>query len=272
MVQVSYTKEKGIKQQSGSASFTIPDDITIGHPINQVVSGNTVATIDFTGIKHKDAPAAADELSLDGKYIQFSPAKGDHFYVWFDPGNDNGSTDPNLSGTGIEVTAAAGALDTAAKIVDELVAALNGNVAWAAEFHATDAGNSIEICAKRMGASGSIVDASTLQNVTAGDGTTKLSAEVVTVQGEGSYVVSGVGLSEIKSASSKADGGAFVVLKDLESNKNHGVQKIILSGHPHDVDIKRQSNEAQSVGSFDAADEILHAVWNGSIWKSIYNR
>ena len=117
MVQVSYTKDKGIKQQAGSASFTIPSDVTIGHPINQTTKGNTVATINFAGIKHKANPGnAADEINLDGKFISFRTATGDKFYVYFDPGNA-GAVDPAPGGTGIKVSAADADLAAAADIV-----------------------------------------------------------------------------------------------------------------------------------------------------------
>ena len=130
MVQINYTKESGIKQQSGSAGFTIPSDITIGHPFTDSPTGNTVSTLDLTGIKHSDTPAGADEISLDGKYITFRSANGDSFYVWFNPGDDAGSTDPLLSGIAIPVIAAPADLNTDAKIIDQIVLALNASAAF----------------------------------------------------------------------------------------------------------------------------------------------
>lgn len=270
MVQVIYTKEQGLKQQSGDALFEIPADITIGHSINQTVVGNTIATVDFTGILHKAAPGnAANEVNLDGKFMSFRTAEGSQFYVYFDP-NDDGAADPAPGGTGIEVTAADVDLDTAAKIVDELVAALNGNGDWNQEFLAVDAGNTINIVSLRMGASGTIAGLGTLSNMLAGDGTTLVSPALVTVQGEGSHIIGGLGFSQVKDAEAGVAHESFVVVKNLEANANHGAQKIISSKLPEDVEVY---NEDKSVllGTLAAGSEALHLVWNGTAWKNIYN-
>ena len=269
MVQINYTKESGIKQQSGSAGFTIPSDITIGHPFTDSPTGNTVSTLDLTGIKHSDTPAGADEISLDGKYITFRSANGDSFYVWFNPGDDAGSTDPLLSGIAIPVIAAPADLNTDAKIIDQIVLALNASAAFTKEFHLTPSGATLKICAKRMGDSGKIVDISTLEGVTAGDGST-VSASLTTTSGSGSYLISEKGLSHVKSASADAGGGALVVLKNLKQSQSHGAQKIVLSTHPQDATVKNYDEDVDFV-TFDAVGDALHLIWNGTAWKSVYS-
>jgi len=270
MVQVIYTKEQGLKQQSGDALFEIPSDITIGHSINQTVVGNTIATVDFAGILHKAAPGnAANEVNLAGKHMTFSTASGDQFYVYFDPAGA-GAADPAPGGTGIEVTADDADLDTAAKIVDELVAALNGNGDWNQEFLAVDQGDSIDIVSLRMGSAGQIVGLGTLEDMTAGDGETLVSPELATVQGEGSHIISGLGFSKVEDAVAGVANESFVVVKSLEANANHGTQKIISSKLPEDVEVYNEDKSA-ILGTLAAGSEALHLVWNGTAWKNIYN-
>lgn len=270
MVQVVYTKEQGLKQQGGAASFEIPSDITIGHPINQTVTGNTIATVDFTGILHKAVPGnAVNEISLDGKFMSFRTAEGSQFYVYFDPNND-GAADPAPGGTGIEITATDAELDTPAKIVDELVSSLNADANWNQEFLAIDAGNTINIVSLRMGASGSIVGLGTLSNMIAGDGTTLVSPVLATVQGEGSHIIGGLGFSQVKDAEAGVAHESFVVVNNLQTGKNHGVQKIIISKLPEDVEVFN-SDKSALLGTLAAGSESLHLVWNGSAWKNIHN-
>ena len=106
------------------------------------------------------------------------------------------------------------------------------------EFFATKTNNTVEICSLRMGDSGKIIsDISLLTGLT--DGADNLvSVDVSYVEGVGSYIVSSTGLSLVKDASAKADGNSFVVVDDLASESHYGVRKVILSGHPNDVEIK----------------------------------
>lgn len=278
MVQVEYTKEKGLVQKSGSASFTIPSDITIGHPVNQTVTGNTIATVNFAGILHRANPAdAADQINLSGKHMSFHTAAGDQFYVYFDPGNA-GADDPAPGGTGIEVIAADGALETPEKIVNELVAALNANNDWNTEFLAIAQGESIKIVSLRMGEAGGIVSLGTLSNMVAGDGTTSydpVSPVLATVQGAGSHIINGLGFSKVEDAEQSVGAGganeSFVVVKNLEANKNHGTQKIIASKLPHDVEVYNEAKTGVALGTLAAGSPILHLVWNGTEWKNIGN-
>jgi hypothetical protein len=270
MVQVVYTKEQGLKQQGGAASFEIPNNITIGHPINQTVTGNTVATVNFAGILHKQAPGdAANEINLDGKFMSFRTAEGSQFYVYFDP-DDDGAADPAPGGTGIEITSPDASLDSAAKIVDELVIALNANAVWNKEFLAIDAGDAIDIVSLRMGASGSIVGLGTLSNMLAGDGTTLVSPTLATVQGEGSHIIDGLGFSQVRDAVAGGAHESFVVINNLQTGKNHGVQKIIVSKLPENVEVYN-SDKSALLGTLAVGSESLHLVWNGSSWKNIHN-
>jgi hypothetical protein len=266
MVKVNYTKEQGLKQESGSASFEIPNDIVISHSINQTVKGNTASVIDFGVLVHGTAQLV-NSVDLNGKYITFSSANGSLFYAWFNI--DAGATDPQLGGTGIEVNGAAGNVDQVTEIASLLSLKLMANVQFAKEFHSTPNASTVTICAKRMGRSGSIVSLNDLASFEDNSGAT-FTVGLTTTHGEGSYLVNGLGLSLVGEASSSAGGAAFVVLKDLKQDANYGVRKIILSDHPEDVTIYGV-DEITQIGSFDAEGDAVQAIWNGKIWKTIFN-
>lgn len=268
MVQVEYTKEKGLVQKSGSASFTIPNDITIGHPINQVVEANTVASIDFTGVVHKETPANT-QINLAGKFMGFHSAAGTSFYLYFDPAAA-GIADPTPGGAGIVVNAAHADLDSPAELVTQIETALNGNAAFAKEFRAIDNANVLEIVSLRMGEAGSIVSLNTLQDMVAADESLVSPALTIT-QGTGSHVINGLGFSEVKSAHAAEAALSFVVVKNLKENSNHGVQKIITALLPHEVEVYNETRTGAPLGTLATGSDILHLVWNGTAWKNIYN-
>lgn len=265
MVNVIYSKEVGIKQQSGDASFTIPVDIPVVHPINQTVLGNSVASLNFGVLVHGTGNQLANNIDLNGKYIQFRSASGD-FYAWFNI--DGGSTDPQLSGQPIQINGAVADVNQANEIVALLLTKLQLNAGFMAEFHVSAANPAIlDVCAKRMGNVGSIVsDVSSLQGIEDNSGV-EVSVGLSQVSGTGSHMLEGIGLSKAGDSDTKAGGGAFVIVKDLQQDANYGVRKIILSSHPEDVEIRSESGDV--LGTFDAAGETLHLVWNGSTWKSL---
>lgn len=270
MVQVIYSKESGLKQQSGTALFEIPDDVGIYHPLSQTVTGNSVATLDFDTLVHAAVPAQEDQINLNGKYLQFKTAKSDLFYAWFNI--NGGSQDPQLDGTGIEINVANDAdIDAPGDIATQLSTILNNNVDFNAEFFATKVDNTVKICALRMGNSGDIVsDISTLSLIQDGVGNT-VSVGLDYSHGEGSYIVTSTGVSKVGSANILANQLSFVVLQDLTKDMHHGVRKIILSDHPEDVEIKKSSEQGDPLGTFDAVGDTLHVLWNGTSWKTLYN-
>ena len=266
MVQVSYTKEKGLQQKSGSASFTIPSDVVITRPINQTVKGNTVSILDFGALVHAGAGVVANTVDLNGKYIQFS-SKAGSFYAWFNV--DAGGTDPNLSGTAIEVDVAAGDVNQAGEIATQIASHVMAVAAFAAEFHAAANGNTLEVCSKRMGVGGT-ASSGNMSSFQDRSGATFNVSTAIT-HGEGNYLISGIGLTSVEDANAKANGGSFVVLDDLKANDNFGIRKIILSKHPADVTVKNKAEGATALGTFNAAGDSLHAVWNGTSWQTIHN-
>ena len=265
MVQVSYTKEKGLQQKSGSASFTIPSDIVITRPVNQTVKGNTVSILDFGDLVHANAGVAANTVDLNGKYIQFS-SKAGSFYAWFNVAA--GGTDPNLSGTGIEVDVLATDVDQAGEIAAQIASHVMTLPAFAAEFHAAASGNTLEVCSKRMGVGGT-ASSGNMSSFEDRSGA-PFNVSTAVTHGEGNYLINGLGLSKVEDASNKANNLSFVVLDDLKVNDNFGVRKIILSKHPHHVTIKNKAENA-TLGTFDAAGDSLHVIWNGTSWQTIHN-
>lgn len=267
MVQVAYTKEKGIVQKSGSASFTIPTDVVITRPINQTVNGNTISVVDFGDLIHADAGAVANTVDLNGKYIQFS-SKGGKFYAWFNI--DAGGADPNLEGTPIEVDDVKANVDAIGNIATVLQAKLDANAAFKAEFNVTVQNvKTIEVCSKRMGKAGT-AHSGNMSSFADRSGAT-FSVTTTITHGTGNYLIGGTGVSVVEDASSKADNGSFVVLDDLKTNDNFGVRKIILSKHPANVTIKNKAEGPTPLGVFNAAGDSLHAVWNGTSWQTIHN-
>ena len=267
MVQVAYTKEKGIVQKSGSASFTIPTDVVITRPINQTIKGNTLSVIDFGLLTHADAGAVANTVDLNGKYIQFTSIKS-AFYAWFDVGG--AGSDPNLTGTGIQVDVVAGDVNAAGDIATEVASHLMAIPAFAAEFHAAASGNTLEVCSKRMGAQGGTASSGNMTFFEDRSGATFNVTTTIT-KGEGSYLVNGLGVTSVEDANSKANNGSFVALDDLKTDDNFGIRKIILSKHPANVTIKNKAEGATPLGTFNAAGDSLHAIWNGTSWQTIHN-
>lgn len=271
MVQIVYSKEKGLKQQSGEASFVIPEDVVLTHPLSQTVSGNTIATLDFGQLVHAAAPAQANQVNLNSKYFRVKSANSKEFYVWFNVAA--AGVDPQLEDlTGVQVDVAnADDIDAAGDIATQLVAKLNNNGDFSEEFFATKTDNTVEICALRMGDSGRIISDISLLTGLSDGADNVVSVDVSYVEGVGSYIVSSVGLSLVKDASAKANGNSFVVVDNLTQESHFGVRKIILSGHPNDVEIKNLSEQGASLGTFDAEGDTLHLVWNGSEWRQLHN-
>lgn len=266
MVQVSYTKEKGLQQKSGSASFTIPSDIVITRPVNQTVKGNSLTVVDFGLLVHAAAGDVANTVDLNGKYIQFS-SKAGSFYAWFNVGG--AGADPNLGGTGIVVDVVAGDVDAAGEIATQVASHIMAVATFAAEFHAAASGNTLEVCSKRMGVGGT-ASSGNMSSFTDKSGATFTVTTAVT-HGEGSYLINSLGLSVVEDANVKADGGSFVVLDNLKADDNFGVRKIILSKHPANAKVKNKAEEATALGTFNAAGDSLHAMWNGTSWQTIHN-
>ena len=267
MVQVEYTKEKGLVQKSGSASFTIPSDVVITRPVNQTVKGNSLSVVDFGVLVHASAGQVANTVDLNGKYLQFLSESG-NFYAWFNVGGTG--SDPNLSGTGIQVDVAAGDVNQAGEIATQVASHLMAVPAFAAEFHAAASGNTLEVCSKRMGLLGGTASSGNMASFKdRSDATFNVTTTIT--RGEGNYLINGLGVSIVEDASDKANGGSFVVLDDLKTNDNFGIRKIILSKHPADVTVKNKAEGVTALGTFDAAGDSLHAMWNGTSWQTIHN-
>ena len=276
MVQVEYTKEKGLVQKAGSASITIPDDIVITRPISQTVEGNTVLTLDFAALKHTQGGQAADEIDINNRYIIFKTpaATPATFYVWFNI--DGGGTDPFVGDntkTAIPIAANAGQVDAAAKIATLVANALAAVVAFDDELDAVVANNTeVVITARRMGITGGFIsDLSQFTNVTATDGSTVVSATQVynTAAASGSHVLSGLGVVKVKDASIADGKKSFVVVKDLPENTNFGARLIVLSELPEPVKV-RSEDLTVLLADLDTAGDAAQLIWNGTAWKTLY--
>ena len=275
MVQVEYTKEKGLVQKAGSASITIPADVVITRPISQTVQGNTVLTLDFAALHHTQGGQAADEIDINNRYIIFKTpaATPATFYVWFNIAG--GGTDPfagDNTKTAIPIAANAGQVDSAAKIATLVANALSGVPAFDDEFLAVDNGTEVVITARRMGITGGFIsDLSQFTNVTATDGSTVVSAtqSYETANVSGSHVLSGLGVVKVKAAIIAGGKESFVVVKDLPENTNFGARLIVLSELPQPVKV-RSEDLTVLLADLDTVGDAAQLIWNGTAWKTLY--
>ena len=284
MVQVNYTKEKGLQQKSGSGSFTIESGIPLAGHIKDTVKSNTVSTLNLNGVKHSDNPTQANEVNIANKYIRLRDHTGQSYYLWFSIAD--GGVDPEVSGsTRVKIANTAAQLNTAAKIQDVLVARINsanaGGVNYSQEanqdgvdlstlFFAEEDGANVKVTLKAMGgnSSASIVDISQFVNLTDGDGGDKISMSVSSTPGTGSYLLSSGGISNVSNAT-LTNGSSFVELKNLTANDHHGARKIVHRPANGQTFILKNSAGA-TLHTFDAAGEVAHLVWNGTAWKLLF--
>jgi hypothetical protein len=275
MVQVIYTKEQGLKQQSGSALISLPDDVVITRPISQTVQGNTVLTLDFAALHHTQGGQAADEIDINDRYIIFKTpaATPATFYVWFNIAG--GGADPfagDNTKTAIPIAANAADVDSAAEIATLVANALTAVVAFDDELKAEADGSEVVITARRMGITGGFIsDLSQFTNVTATDNSTVVSAtqSYNTANVSGSHVLSELGVVKVKAAIIDDAKDSFVVVKDLPENTNFGARLIVLSELPSPVKIK-SSDLTVLLADLDAAGDAAQLIWNGTAWKTLY--
>lgn len=284
MVQVIYTKDQGLKQQSGSASFSIESGIPISGHVASTTKKNTFSVLDLDDAKHKAVPAADNEIDFSNKYILLANHKGEKFYLWFSIGG--GGDAPDIAGaTSIAIIEAAGQLDTVEKVQDAIVARINhanngngvdysqqGNrdtEVAAANFVAAEDGANVKITMRAMGADASavITSVSQFENLTDGnDGA--LSMTVSSTPGEGSYLLPTGGISNVSGA--LLNGTSFVVLKDLTSDDHYGARKIVIRP-ANGQDFKLNDASGGLIHDFESENDIAHLVWNGSAWKKLYS-
>ena len=284
MVQVIYTKDQGLKQQSGSASFSIESGIPLSGHVASTTKKNTFSVLDLDDAKHAAAPGADNEIDFSNKYILLANHKGERFYLWFNIGG--AGVDPAISGaTSIAIIEAANELDTSAKVQDAIVARINhsnnGNgidysdannrdtEVAEANFLAEEDGANIKITMRAMGADASAVITSVAQfeNLTDGnDGA--LSMTVSSTPGEGSYLLPVGGISNV--SNSLLDGPSFVILKSLTSDDHYGARKIVIRP-ANGGDFKLNDESGNLLHDFGDVNDIAHLVWNGSAWKTLYS-
>jgi len=276
MVQVIYTKEQGLKQQSGDALISLPEDVVITRPISQTVTGNTVSVLDFGAIHHDQGGAEVDEIDFQSKYIIFKTPASEPatFYVWFNV--DAAGADPFAgvqgAGTSIEIAVAAADLDSPEDVASQIATALANTPTFDNELKAENDGTTVKITARRMGVTkGCITDVSQFTNVTATDGETivSVSRSVDNSVAEGSHVLSGLGVVKVKDALINDAKDSFVVVKDLPADTNYGVRLVVLSELPQPVNVLTQDLQV-TLAQLDTAGDATQLVWNGTAWKSIY--
>lgn len=272
MVQVSYTKDQGLKQQSGSASFSIESGIPVSSHIKDVVTSNTVATIDFAGIKHSNAPANALEFDLDSKVIYLNSNGGDNFYIWISVSDGTNAADPQIAGrTGVELDVVAADINTVTKLVNELANLINTNGDLSAEFEAANVNDDLVIRSLRMGRSSSIVTniSDFVGLIDANNNNAEVSATVSEVPGVGSHILSIGGISNVSNAIPVGN-DSFVILPSLTSGDHYGARKIVIRpANGNDFILK--DKDLGTLHTFDAEGDVAHLVWNGSAWKKLYS-
>ena len=271
MVQVIYTKDQGLKQQGGAGSFSIESGVPLAGQIKDTVTSNTVAVIDFAGIKQAAGAAGALEFDLDSKVIKLRSAGGEKFYIYFTVTNTGNTGDPGLEGTGISFSNAAADINSEKKLVDALVAKINGAAALNVEFEAVNDGNDhLKITALRMGNSGTIVtDISDFVGlVDTNNANAVVNSTVTFTHGEGSHVLSSGGISQASGALNVA-GDSFVVISDLTEDDHHGARKIVHRPANGQTFILKNS-AGGTLYTFDTEGEVAHLVWNGTAWKLLF--
>lgn len=284
MVQISYTKDQGLKQQSGSASFSIESGIPLSGHVASTTRANTFSVLDLDDAKHAAAPALDNEIDFSNKYILLANHKGEKFYLWFSIGG--AGADPAIAGaTSIAIIEAAAELDTVGKVQDAIVARINhaNNVngvdysqvdnrdteVAAANFVAAEDVANVKITMRAMGADASavITSVSQFENLTDGnDGA--LSMTVSSTPGEGSYLLPSGGISNASGA--LLNGTSFVVLKSLTSDDHYGARKIVIRP-ANGQDFKLNDESGSLIHDFESENDIAHLVWNGSSWKKLYS-
>lgn len=270
MVQVIYTKDQGLKQQGGAGSFSIESGVPLAGQIKDTVTSNTVAVIDFAGIKQAEGVAGALEFNLDSKVIKLRSAGGAKFYIYFTVTDAGNTGDPGLEGTPIAFSNASADIDTENKLVDALVAKIDSTAALNAEFEAENDGDHLKITALRMGNSGTIVtDISDFVGlVDTNNANALVNATVTFTHGEGSHLLSTGGISQASGALNAA-GDSFVVISDLSLNDHHGARKIVHRPANGQTFILKNS-AGSTLYTFDTAGEVAQLVWNGTAWKLLF--
>jgi|13_taG_2_1085334.scaffolds.fasta_scaffold00865_19 hypothetical protein len=272
MVQVNYTKEKGLQQKSGSGSFSIESGIPLAGHVKDTISANTVALIDFSGIKQADGAAGALEFDLDSKVIHLASVGGTKFYIYFTVTDTGNTGDPVIAGkTGVQFSKAKADINSEAKLVDALVTLINDTGALNAEFEAVNDGNDhLKITALRMGNSGTIVtDISDFVGlVDTNNGDAVVNSTVTFTHGEGSHLLSTGGIAQASGALATA-GDSFVVIPNLTENAHYGARKIVHRPANGQTFILKNSAGA-TLHTFDAAGEVAHLVWNGTSWQLLF--
>jgi hypothetical protein len=271
MVQVSYTKDQGLKQQSGSASFSIESGIPVSSHIKDVVTSNTVATIDFAGIKHAETPSGALEFNLDSKVIYLNSNGGDNFYIWISVSDEGDAADPQITGrTGVELNVVAAAINSESGLVSSLANLINTDPGLSAEFEAANANDNLVIRSLRMGRSSSIVPniSDFVGLIDANNNNAEVSATVGEVPGVGSHILSTGGISNVSNAIPTGN-DSFVILPNLTSGDHYGARKIVIRpANGNDFILK--DKDLSTLHTFDAEGDVAHLVWNGSVWKRLY--
>jgi hypothetical protein len=272
MVQVIYTKDQGLKQQGGAGSFSIESGVPLAGQIKDTVSANTVAVIDFAGIKQAEGDAGPLEFDLDSKLINLRSANGTEFYIFFTVIDTGNTGDPVIAGkTGVQFSSASADINSENKLVDALVTLINDTAALNAEFEAVNDGNDhLQITALRMGNSGNIVtDISDFVGlIDTNNANAVVNSTVAYTHGEGSHLLSTGGISQASGALANA-GDSFVVISDLTEGDHHGARKIIHRPANGQTFIIKNS-AGFTLYTFDAVGEVAHLVWNGTTWKLLF--
>ena len=270
MVQVSYTKDQGLKQQGGAGSFSIESGVPLAGQIKDKVTSNTVAVIDFAGIKQAANPAGALEFNLDSKVIKLRSAGGAKFYIYFTVTDAGNTGDPELEGTGIAFSNASAAINSEKKLVDALVAKIDDTAALNAEFEAENDGDHLKITALRMGNSGTIVtDISDFVGlVDTNNANAVVNSTVTFTHGKGSHLLSTGGISQASGAL-LAGNDSFIVIPDLTADDHYGARKIVHRPANGQTFILKNS-AGSTLYTFDAEGEVAHLVWNGTAWKLLF--
>jgi len=272
MVQVSYTKDKGLKTQSGAGSFSIESGIPLSGHVKDTVTGNSVSTVNFSGIKHKNNPAGALEFNLDGKVLRLNSNGGTDYYIFISISDGDNAADPEIAGlTAVELDVAEADINSETKLVDELAALINTDDGLNTEFEAANVGDDLVVRSLRMGDAGSVVSSISdfVGLVDANNDDAVVSASVSHTAGTGSYLLSTGGMSKVSGALATGN-DSFVVLPSLTADAHYGARKIVIRPANGNQFILKNA-AGGTLHTFNAAGDVAHLIWNGTTWKMAYS-
>lgn len=287
MVQVAYTKEKGIKQQSGTASFSIESGVPIAGQVKDEVAGNSSSTLNINSLIHKDAPQNPNEVNLTDLFFELKDGEGNKFHVLFDVnGGGLAEEDAPAGSTVVTVKENAGQLDTVAKIRDAVINRINSanhaagvdysdpaNVDndISAKFIAEAVGDNVKITSVLMGRNGDVITSiSKLSNLTDGADPANTVSMIVTTSlaAKGTYKLSTGSISDIASG---AKANSIVVLPKLTANDHYGARKVVFqSTDAEDIILKEESSAGRTLHTFNATEDVAHLIWNGTSWRTLF--